>query len=227
MRAISQALLNQLASKAHRPAYFVTFNIGGGTIRLTTWNTPLALANSLFTPRGMDISSIGYGSSSIANGCSLSVDDIDRTLYASLGQIGPGDWETSITLGVLDKNGVLLSGATSVIFRGFITEWTFSAGKMNIRLRSPFAKWARKTTRLFSTSCSVKVFKSSQCGYSGPEERCSRTFEQCELYNNTVNFQGFRWLEDLASRRIDLTGESPPPAEPPIHTTSSYNIEGI
>jgi hypothetical protein len=220
MRIIDPNLLQQLGAEVYRPANLVTTDINGTFLRFTSWSSQIGYDSEIYTPRGMNIGSIGYGSANIANGCSLDIDDIDRTFYAMLGSSGAKNWEVVIKLVVLNEYGTVYGGA-STIFRGYISAWSFSSGKMTMKLRSPFVKWSRTTTRLFSTSCAVKVFKSVQCGYSGSESTCARTYKQCGLYNNQVNFQGFRWLEDLASRRIDVSGETPPPTELPMYSSAA------
>lgn len=35
------------------------------------------------------------------------------------------------------------------------------------------------------------VFKSTQCGYSGSETSCNRTFQRCQALNNVARFGGF------------------------------------
>jgi len=204
MRPVSSTLLNKLKSKEYRPAILVEINISGASLYLTTWSDPIYFNNIMYDPRGMEVGAINYGTSSIVSGCTLDVDDVDRFLYSILGSNEAGDWLTTITLVVLDDAGEFIPGSSAVIFKGNTTEWSYIPGKTSIKLSSPLNKWAKVTTRLFSTSCNVKVFKSLQCGYIGAGSVCDRTYKQCKIYSNTVNFRGFRWLEDMADKRLEM-----------------------
>lgn len=45
--------------------------------------------------------------------------------------------------------------------------------------------------REYQTICSYRAFKGAQCGYSGVETTCDRTFDACTARSNTARFGGF------------------------------------
>ena len=45
--------------------------------------------------------------------------------------------------------------------------------------------------RFLKDHCRYKEFKGAECGYSGPETTCNRTFKQCVEYGNQARFGGF------------------------------------
>ena len=203
MRTINPNLVNKLKSEEYIPVVLVKLTAGSGEARFTTWAERLQFDGATYFPRGMNISSISYGASSIVSGCTLQLDDVDRFVYASIGSLGPDEHPIDITLATLDQTTLAIpSGHHANIFSGWVSEWSYEPGKTSMKLSSIFSKWTRVTTRMFSTSCSVKVFKSPQCGYTGPGTECDRTYVTCDGYANTLNYRGFRWLEDMEDRRF-------------------------
>ena len=45
--------------------------------------------------------------------------------------------------------------------------------------------------RYLKDHCRYKEFKGPECGYSGPETECNRTFERCKELGNASRFGGF------------------------------------
>jgi hypothetical protein len=207
MRQIPSELLDKLKSEEYIPAIFLDMTVAGNFAKFTTWSQPIFFTNFLYQPRGMEVGSITYGAANIVSGCSIEVEDVDRYLYAILGSSAAEDWTFNLYLAVLDDVGNLVEpNAYCTLFVGVVSEWSYVPGKISLRATSILSKWAKVTTRLFSTSCSVKVFKSEQCGYVGAGSICDRTYPQCKIYNNQINFRGFRWLEDMSDKRLDAQG---------------------
>jgi hypothetical protein len=46
------------------------------------------------------------------------------------------------------------------------------------------------------------VFKGLECGYTGSESKCDRSYARCESLNNTANFGGERWLPSIENANI-------------------------
>lgn len=207
MRTINTELLDQLKSSEYRPAILVILHVGGTTKRFTTWSDDIWFDSNHYYPRGMRVGTISYGSSNIVSSVSLDFDDVNRELLILLGEVGVDDYPITIMLVVLDEHGEIIPDGTATIFSGTFSQWTYRPKNVSIKAVSIFSKFNRTTTRVFSSSCTIKVFKSSQCNYSGSETICDRTYAQCSAFGNTDNFQGFRWLPDLLNKRLDIKGE--------------------
>ena len=54
--------------------------------------------------------------------------------------------------------------------------------------------------RSFSVNCPFR-FKSRQCGYTGPEESCGKSYEDCSRKGNSKNFGGFATLLKVQGTR--------------------------
>jgi len=207
MRTISIELLDKLKSSEYRLAILVSLEVVGTVKRFTTWSDDLWLNNEQYYPRGMRVGAISYGSANIVSSVSLEFDDVNRELLVLLGEVGVGDYPITITMAALDEYGNIITNGSSVIFSGTFSQWTYRPKSLSIKAVSIFSKFNRTTTRVFSSSCTIKVFKGSQCNYGGAETICDRTYSQCDAFGNIANFQGFRWLPDLLNKRLDLKGE--------------------
>lgn len=207
MRTINTELLDQLKSNEYRIAILVVLQIGGTTKRYTTWSDDVWLDNEQYFPRGMKVGTVSYGSSNIVSGVSIDFDDVNRELLVALGELGVDDYPISIIMAALDEYGIIIPDGYATIFSGTFSQWDYRPKTVSIKAVSIFSKFNRTTTRVFSSSCTIKVFKGSQCNYSGAETVCDRTYTQCSAFGNTANFQGFRWLPDLLNKRLDIKGE--------------------
>ena len=57
--------------------------------------------------------------------------------------------------------------------------------------------------RRFSRNyCQIKTFKNTDCGYSGSETECNRTFQRCRVLNNQTRFGG---CPSTPSRRVIMS----------------------
>jgi len=129
---------------------------------------------------------------------------------ASSGDIILWGWGLGLTADALITGGlgIALAGPVSgsdgilTLFSGEIDDWTMTEGRLEITVASQFARWSRKTFRTHSSSCRWLVFKGPECGYSGPETWCDRSYDRCVQLGNQDNFGGFRWLPSLEQKNI-------------------------
>jgi hypothetical protein len=209
MKNIPAALKAELESQAFVQSLLVHIDIAGSNFRFTSWDSPLVFTPlpppaqaDLYSPRGIELSNISYGSANIVDNVRISFDDVDKSLYAVFGDNDAGDYPITLTLVVLDSAGSVASFLN--IFRGSVDQWKYKPGKIDIVAASVFAQWAQVTTSKFSGSCRWKVFKGPYCKYTGSGIVCDRTYDQCDTYGNAENFGGFRWLPSLVAKRISL-----------------------
>lgn len=83
------------------------------------------------------------------------------------------------------------------LFQGEIGEWTLSEGKIDLTMTNQFSRWNQQTLSNHSASCRWKVFKGTECTYSGAETWCDRSYERCLVLANSANFGGFRFLPSI------------------------------
>lgn len=207
MRTISTELLDKLKSSEYRLAILVSLDVQSTFKRYTTWSDDQWFSGYRYFPRGMKLGSISYGSASIVSGVTVDFDDVNRELLVLLGEVGVGDYPIEIYMVALDNFGSPILDGDALIFSGTFSQWDYRPKTVSIKAVSIFSKFNRVTPRGFSSSCAIKVFKGSQCNYSGAGIVCDRSYTQCDAYGNTANFQGFRWLPSLANTRLDIKGE--------------------
>jgi len=96
----------------------------------------------------------------------------------------------------------LYAPAKITIFEGEIDSWGLTESKVNITATNILSRWARRTLSVHSSSCRWKKFKGTECGYTGAQTWCDRSFSRCSALNNTSNFGGFRWLPSIVDKEI-------------------------
>lgn len=198
MRNIDQNLLDSLSSEEYRPCILLFLTDIEQELRYTTWDYPVSYNSQVFNPRGMEIGSIKYGTSSVVESVSAKIDDVDRTMYSFLTSPTYGIAGATVSIAVLDNYGQLI-GASDV-FSGEVSEWSYSPANASLRISSIFVQWSTVTTKVFSGSCRWSMFKGVECKYTGVGRSCDRTYKQCEEYSNTDNFGGFRWIHSLEDK---------------------------
>ncbi|MBU2539168.1 MAG: hypothetical protein KKH22_12100, partial [Proteobacteria bacterium] len=85
---------------------------------------------------------------------------------------------------------------------GAIDDWRSPEGSIEMTIASDMSQWHQKTMRMQSSSCSWRVFKGAECGYSGIETRCDRSYARCAALGNSANFGGERWLPSIEDANI-------------------------
>lgn len=207
MRNINSTVLANLRSEEYAPAILLNIDVTDiGIFYLTSWSQMVSYGGHSYYPRGMRFDSIRYGSYTIVDSVNLTVDDVDRALYAAFAERGSEPFPTNVILVVLNSVGQIL-GATT-IFTGTVSEWNYQPGNMKFKVASVLEQWSRVSTSLFSGSCRWKIFKGTECQYSGPESECDRTYSQCDEYGNTSNYGGFRWIQSLEGKMYMPGGQS-------------------
>lgn len=162
-----------------------------------------------YTARGFSIEPISFGNSTFQNELGVEIEDIDRTILAAIGGIGIGEFPIQLTVAALNDDGEIIgqpdASAKLTIFKGFISNWEYRPGKVLLNAQSIITRWNQNTLSTHSISCRWLVFGGAECKYvipPGQNETCNRTYTQCLVYNNTVNFGGFRWLTSLENKDL-------------------------
>ena len=93
-------------------------------------------------------------------------------------------------------------GDPILVFNGQIDSWDLTEEEISINVNSELARWSQNTQAIHSSSCRWKEFKGTECGYTGDETWCDRSYIRCDALNNTNNFGGFRWLPSIEDKDI-------------------------
>lgn len=88
------------------------------------------------------------------------------------------------------------------VFKGYINKFDLDEEWIDIQIISALAAWNRRIIRKQSSTCRWLKFKGEECGYSGAETWCDRTYARCDALGNTANYGGFRWLPSIVNKKI-------------------------
>ncbi len=201
MRPIDPDVLAQLGKSQFIPAILVEINFDPGpdSFFFTSWTSELSYGGDIFHPRGLEFGPISYGASAIVDHTSIVLSDVDRQVYFKVKDIDTTlEQEAIIYVSVLRADYSILG--TSILWKGFISGWGYSGGITSLRLVSIMDRWKNITSSKYSSSCRWKVFKGSECKYTGSSSWCDRNYDTCDSYGNTSNFGGFRFIPKIQNR---------------------------
>jgi len=201
MRDIDSNIMAQLEAEELRPFKLIDMEIDGTHYRYTDCDVPIAIGDNLFNPRGFKSQPIQYSLNKVIDQVKLEIDNLDDELTSAfVGGIPQGS-DVSLKLAVLDSDYAVIA-SPQTLFEGFINGWGLTEEKLSLTVSSIFNRWSQKTLAKHSASCRWKVFKGAECGYSGGETWCDRSYARCAALSNTNNFGGFRWLPSIVDREI-------------------------
>jgi len=235
MRNIDTSIVAKLAEGTIRPFDLVELVIDNSDYRYTDCDVPILLPDNivvavedvtlrvgsdapegevnqavplLYTPvNGLKYVPIRYSTARIVDKATIemSVLDLPEMILAFAGGVPQGSL-VIIRKVLVDDDGSLVGGTSTMIFEGTIDGWNMTEDNLTINVVSQFVQWSQKALRLHSSSCGWRKFKGntpdSPCMYSGTEPWCDRTYARCMALNNTANFGGYRWLPSIVDKEI-------------------------
>ena len=211
MRDIDSDILAELAKEELRPFLLIDKEIESTHYRYTDCDVPIVFDGNTYEPLGFSISSINYSSQNIVDSVDINIDNLDSVMTSLFIGSTPQGSTVILQLVLLDASYTIVGSASATIFEGTIDDWGLDEEKLRETIVSYFSQWSQKTLSKHSASCRWKVFKGTECGYSGGETWCDRTYARCLVLGNTDNFGGCRWLPSIINKEIwwgRLRGES-------------------
>lgn len=88
------------------------------------------------------------------------------------------------------------------VFKGYLDGWKWDEEWLDVDVVCALSGWDKQAVRKASSTCRWQEFKGEECGYSGAETWCDRTYERCYALSNQANFGGFRWLPRIMNKTI-------------------------
>lgn len=226
MRDIEQSFLDEVAKHQYVPAIFLKLSLryddlpppdevslvdqSKNYIEEDVFYTSWTKAVGIYKPLGMEFRSIKYGTSSIVDNVTLELNDVELKIFERFEYLAPREPQRiTIAAVTLTMEGAFIG--STIIWDGFVSGWTHSKGIMKVKAVSVFDRWSNLTTSKFTHSCRWKKFKGIECGYSGAETSCDRSYDTCnDIYSNKDNFGGFRWIMSSKSKPSHGGGEVKP-----------------
>jgi len=207
MLDIDAGILAQLESSELQFFTLITMAIdGGNTWNFTDCDVPIAWNSTLFTPRGYKLGQMSFSLSKIVDSAQFSIDNLDDILTYDFVGGNPQGSAVTFRLVVLDTDYKIVGTYPDdnlLLFYGEIDDWSMpDEGKVEITVASDLVRWHQRTLRMQSSSCSWRAFKGTECGYSGAETTCNRSYARCVALGNSANFGGERWLPSIELANI-------------------------
>lgn len=201
MRDIPIEFLGEVLKREYRQALLIKLDLDSAILYFTDFDVHILHDSQLYYPRSFQILPVSYGNTKIVDDVNVIIDDVDRGIFATLGQKDSTVYPFTLTWIVIDKDG--REAAALDIFVGEVDQWEYEPGSVNLTVSSIFRQWARETTSKYAVSCRWRIFKGPECKYTGSGTYCDRTYDQCDKFLNTANFGGFRWLPSMVNKRIE------------------------
>jgi hypothetical protein len=203
MKILPQALKDALKAQQFIQALLVSIKVADDQFYFTSWSTDIIHNSNTYRPRGMALGEMLSSASNLVDKVSLTFDDVNREIYASLGEHDAAKFPIDLSMLILDNLGKEV--VSHVLFTGIIDKWNYRPGKTVIDIVNLiFVQWARVTFNSFSTHCRWREFRGPECNYPGGESECDRTYSKCFEYDNVVNFGGFRWVSSLINKKLTI-----------------------
>lgn len=208
-RSLNQTLLNELAGSEMFPFFALDFTDGDTEYKYTTLDIPICLtdlgttASGVYQPRGFEFESINYTLSNVMDNCTLRIDNLDRVL-TSIFVGGTVEEKTAdVYLGLITTSGISPEVLGTVqLFTGEVDSFEVDETEVRMVIGSIFTRWANQAYNKHSASCRWKIFKGTECTYSGVQPWCDRSYTRCVALENTENYGGFRFLPSIEKKKI-------------------------
>lgn len=202
-RSITSQILDEYKAGELFPYFLLQFSDGSNVYRYTSLDVPQFFTGTgspsgMFEPRGFQFDSVTYSMGQIVDDAVIRIDNLDQVCTSIfVGGTMQGQ-PASIYTGVLTASGGNIGSV--LFFEGQIDSFELDEQELRLMIGSPFSKWSHKATGKHSSSCRWKVFKGTECQYSGAETICDRSYARCSALGNTAHFGGFRFLPDLENK---------------------------
>lgn len=226
MRTVDTSIKSKFQSGQLIMFTLLKMTIDGTDYTYTDCDVPIHSTNT-YSPRGIDLKGITYSDNQVVDKAELALDNLDDALttvfvggtpqgsdvylYLVIMTTGDDNYITmqseaitmqGETITVQGGGGYTIVASPLLVFQGEIDKWGFAEGTIDITVANIFNRWKRKTQARQNPSCRWKVFGGTECGYSGSESWCDRTYSKCSALGNTANFGGERWLASIVDKTI-------------------------
>jgi len=204
-RGLNQTIKDALSGLQLFPFFCLDFTDGVSDYKYTTLDVPITLdvsggPDGDYISRGFEFESINYTLSNVMDDCTLRIDNLDSVLTSIFVGGTVEEKEASVYLGLMDTDDTVLG--TVLMFTGEVDSFELDESEVRLVIGSRFSRWGHQAYNKHSASCRWKVFKGTECGYSGGQTWCDRSYTRCVTLANTANFGGFRFLPSIENKRV-------------------------
>lgn len=202
MKSFDSNLAAEIAKEAAR-SFFLIELVFSSTYRyadadIAIWADTGGTAYK-FDPFPFQIENIDYTGDLGIDNLTVSLSTVDLTMVSAVLNEDVSHKTVNIYFCCTDSIGVPI--ATEKIFIGVLTAWEMSNEELRITVANELIHWQKKTLRTCQASCRW-VFKGTECGYSGSETWCDKSYDRCTALDRSDYFGGFRFLPAIMDREI-------------------------
>ena len=198
-RTITATSISEKNKAANQPIYLYTITDYDGTndLRLAEYDADVTFDSLTYTKFPITHDFIGENSTGENEQVRVKVANVSRLIQAYLETYDLRGKKVTIKLVWANQ----LAVATACISHTFyIDSYTADERDVTFTLSSRFNVLDFKLPgRKFSRFYCTWKFKSVQCGYSGAESSCNKTFQKCRDLSNQLRFGGF---PSIPSRQV-------------------------
>lgn len=153
-----------------------------------------------FLPTPMHVGQIKNSADTSVDSITVEISNVDVTLAASLFNEDVAGSEATVFFVVTDERGKPIVDLEPV-FEGRVAGWRLDEQRATFTIANEFVAWAKKPLRKITGSCQWQ-FKGAECGYSGDQTWCDKSYDRCAGLGNTSSFGGFRFVPALKKKEI-------------------------
>lgn len=199
MRSAPTELVAELVKEANRLCFLVELELAS-TLRYTDLDLDLVWNGNTYSSRGLSFTAAEYSISPQVDKITFEIDNVDLAFSSVILNQEVRNKKCNIRLCALNWPAQIIGVA--LIFSGVIDRCSFDHQRARFEVLNPFVFWRRKVPRRIHQPTCPWAFKSTECGYTGEESWCDKSFDRCSALANTDNFGGFRFLPSLINKKI-------------------------
>jgi hypothetical protein len=209
MRALDPDIIKALEAD-HFTFFFLLKLDFDSPLYLTDGDNEFYYEGNTYAPVGFKFSSIQGNSGLAVDSFDIDVDDTNQGISSVLLSEDVRNRWGQVLLAIITETDVDDGGVPRVqtdrvvasLFRGIVGGWDLTGDNMaRITLTNEMVLWNKEPLRIQSTSCPWS-YKGVECGYTGAEEVCDKSYEACQQRNNEANFGGDRFLAATMTKSV-------------------------
>ncbi len=198
MKDFDNSLIAQIESEESVTFWLVDLVVDGSTVQYySTLDINIVSGGHTYLPYEFEVQPMNYGGDMSVDRINLDFANVDIGFSAILLNNNIQGNECIISLGVHTGSAFVVEE----VYRGIINEWEFNEQTAKILIVSEFVYWNKKTLRKPGVLCSW-IFKGTECGYTGAQTECNKTYERCVALSRTDYFGGFRFFPAIEEREV-------------------------
>jgi len=199
MRDFDNSYLLQLSAEEATVFWLVDMEISGTTHQyFCSLDLDILYDGNLYQSFEFKVNPISYSLSMAVDKVELNFANVDLIMSSILLNNAVKKRPIILYLGAMDG----MTPLVEAVFYGIVSEWDADEKQAEIQIVNEFIFWNKKTLRLPSDLCQWPFKDSAECGYTGSETQCNKTYARCSELGNSDQFGGCRFMPALEEKEI-------------------------